>query len=193
MPSTRQDAWTRDEDILLAEIVLRHIREGSTQLKAFEEVGAELSRTAAACGFRWNSFVRKQYIAGIELAKKQRKDNKKKQVVDMHQVKSMKFDHLPSSLPKQVNLSSTNEETIAFEEVIAYLRKLHHEAKNNCSLENNQVYENKLKQLETELIELETENDRLIQELYAVEEAYEALTGIMERTRKMGALHANQN
>lgn len=25
---TRQDAWTQDEDLLLAEVVLRHIREG---------------------------------------------------------------------------------------------------------------------------------------------------------------------
>ena len=39
MTSVRQDAWTKDEDLLLAEVVLRHIREGSTQLKAFEEVG----------------------------------------------------------------------------------------------------------------------------------------------------------
>lgn len=39
MTTVRQDAWTKDEDLLLAEVVLRHIREGSTQLKAFEEVG----------------------------------------------------------------------------------------------------------------------------------------------------------
>ncbi len=77
MPTTRQDAWTEDEDLLLAEVVLRHIRDGSTQLHAFEEVGRQLSRTAAACGFRWNSYVRKQYKSGIELAKKQRKEAKK--------------------------------------------------------------------------------------------------------------------
>ena len=65
---TRQDAWTQDEDLLL-EVVLRHIREGGTQLSAFEEVGRALTRTAAACGFRWNSYVRKQYQSGIELAK----------------------------------------------------------------------------------------------------------------------------
>lgn len=77
MTTTRQDAWSKDEDILLAEIVLRHIREGGTQLQAFEEVGKLLSRTSAACGFRWNSYVRKQYKSGIELAKKQRKQLKK--------------------------------------------------------------------------------------------------------------------
>ncbi|MGB3889984.1 MAG: RsfA family transcriptional regulator, partial [Priestia megaterium] len=52
MTSSRQDAWTHDEDLLLAEIVLRHIREGGTQLAAFEEVGKKLTRTSAACGFR---------------------------------------------------------------------------------------------------------------------------------------------
>ena len=54
MATTRQDAWTDDEDLLLAEVVLRHIREGGTQLSAFKEVGRNLSRTPAACGFRWN-------------------------------------------------------------------------------------------------------------------------------------------
>ena len=76
MTSTRQDAWSQDEDLLLAEVVLKHIREGGTQLHAFDEVGKRLSRTPAACGFRWNSFVRKQYRSGIELAKKHRKESK---------------------------------------------------------------------------------------------------------------------
>lgn len=74
MTSSRQDAWTHDEDLLLAEIVLRHIREGGTQLAAFEEVGKKLTRTSAACGFRWNSFVRKQYKTGIDLAKNREKN-----------------------------------------------------------------------------------------------------------------------
>lgn len=73
MATTRQDAWTDDEDLLLAEVVLRHIREGGTQLSAFKEVGRHLSRTPAACGFRWNSYVRKQYKERIEEAKQLRK------------------------------------------------------------------------------------------------------------------------
>ncbi|GAE94123.1 prespore specific transcriptional activator RsfA [Gracilibacillus boraciitolerans JCM 21714] len=39
MAKVRQDAWSHEDDLLLAETVLRHIREGSTQLKAFDEVG----------------------------------------------------------------------------------------------------------------------------------------------------------
>ncbi len=70
---SRQDAWTEENDLLLAETVLRHVREGSTQLNAFEEVGDKLNRTSAACGFRWNAVVRHQYEKALQLAKKQRK------------------------------------------------------------------------------------------------------------------------
>ncbi|WP_042351112.1 RsfA family transcriptional regulator [Bacillus massiliigorillae] len=69
----RQDAWTEEDDLLLAETVLRHVREGSTQLNAFEEVGDKLNRTSAACGFRWNAVVRHNYEKALQLAKKQRK------------------------------------------------------------------------------------------------------------------------
>ena len=69
----RQDAWSQENDLLLAETVLRHVREGSTQLNAFEEVGDKLNRTSAACGFRWNAVVRHDYEKALQLAKKQRK------------------------------------------------------------------------------------------------------------------------
>lgn len=68
-----RDSWTAENDLLLAEIILRHIREGSTQLSAFEEVAKKLNQTSASCGFRWNAVVRHQYKNAIELAKRQRK------------------------------------------------------------------------------------------------------------------------
>jgi prespore-specific regulator len=73
----RQDAWTEENDLMLAETVLRHVREGSTQLNAFEEVGDKLDRTSAACGFRWNAVVRHQYEKALQLAKKQRKQRQR--------------------------------------------------------------------------------------------------------------------
>ncbi|MDQ7861498.1 RsfA family transcriptional regulator [Peribacillus frigoritolerans] len=72
-----QDAWTEEDDLLLAETVLRHVREGSTQLNAFEEVGDKLNRTSAACGFRWNAVVRHNYDKALSLAKKQRKQRQR--------------------------------------------------------------------------------------------------------------------
>ncbi|MDF0726812.1 RsfA family transcriptional regulator [Cytobacillus sp. S13-E01] len=73
----RQDAWSHEDDLLLAETVLRYIREGGTQLAAFDEVGDKLNRTSAACGFRWNAEVRNQYEQAIAIAKKQRKERKR--------------------------------------------------------------------------------------------------------------------
>ncbi|WP_242264078.1 RsfA family transcriptional regulator [Bacillus cereus group sp. BfR-BA-01400] len=73
MVSSRQDSWTNDNDLLLASKVLQNIRNGGTQLAAFKEVAKLLNRTPAACGFRWNSYVRKQYQEEIQQAKQNRK------------------------------------------------------------------------------------------------------------------------
>src|SRR5690625_7524475 len=80
MTKIRQDAWSHEDDLLLAETVLRHIRDGSTQLNAFDEVGDILNRTSAACGFRWNAEVRSKYVDAIELAKRQRKEKKRQKI-----------------------------------------------------------------------------------------------------------------
>lgn len=73
MNDTRQDAWTEEEDRLLADTVLQCIQEGRTQLEAFKEVAEKLSRTAAACGFRWNAKIRKQCQEQVQAAKEKEK------------------------------------------------------------------------------------------------------------------------
>ncbi|MCP1161256.1 RsfA family transcriptional regulator [Bacillus infantis] len=78
MKNSRKDAWTNDEDTILAREVLRQIEEGGTQLDAFKVVGKLLSRTASACGFRWNSTVRKTYEEAIAAAKKIKNVHRKK-------------------------------------------------------------------------------------------------------------------
>lgn len=55
---TRSDAWTEEDDETLIESIMHHVRTGSTQQKAFEETGIKINRTSAACGFRWNSYLR---------------------------------------------------------------------------------------------------------------------------------------
>ncbi|WAH36583.1 RsfA family transcriptional regulator [Alicyclobacillus dauci] len=72
--ASRSDAWTPDDDTRLADLVLQHIRSGSTQLKAFEEAASLLGRTPAACGYRWNGVVRKDYRTEIAAAKQARKN-----------------------------------------------------------------------------------------------------------------------
>ena len=184
MSPTRQDAWSGDEDLLLAEVVLRHIREGGTQLQAFEEVGKQLSRTAAACGFRWNSFVRKQYKSGIELAKKQRKEMKK-QAGQNEENQSLETvpqaDQTPSSI-------ETNN-TITLENVIDYLETLHKKAEDSTKVEEDREnLSSKIKDLEKKTYYLAAENERLSKNLKTIEEDYRSLLEIMERARKMVVL-----
>jgi prespore-specific regulator len=71
--ASRSDAWTPEDDVTLAELVLRHIREGSTQLVAFDEAASLLGRTAAACGYRWNGVVRRHYEDAVREAKQVRR------------------------------------------------------------------------------------------------------------------------
>lgn len=72
----RRDQWDLKEDVILAQIVLEYITKGSTQLAAFQEAGKRLKRTPSACGFRWNSTVRKQYANNIRMAKIEREQAK---------------------------------------------------------------------------------------------------------------------
>lgn len=182
MSPTRQDAWSQDEDLLLAEVVLRHIREGGTQLQAFEKVGRRLSRTAAACGFRWNSYVRKQYKSGIELAKKQRKELKKQSSLSEREP-SIEPDFSNDS-PQQDNSPQNGE--ITFQAVIHFLQGLHKKAELSSAVqEDKEKTFGKIKELEKKTFYLAAENERLEKNLKAIEEEYRSLVEIMERARKM--------
>jgi prespore-specific regulator len=182
MPLTRQDAWSQDEDLLLAEVVLRNIREGGTQLKAFEEVGKQLTRTAAACGFRWNSYVRKQYKAGIELAKKQRKEAKKQSKP------AEKEEEVPALVNETPVLSVEvvdKQSSLSLQEVKQYLDDLYQKA-GTASGNQESLHEQKekIRGLEKQIYYLSAENEKLETQLKSMEEDYRALIDIMERARK---------
>jgi prespore-specific regulator len=105
----RQDAWTDENDLLLAETVLRHVREGSTQLNAFEEVGDKLNRTSAACGFRWNAVVRHRYEKALQLAKKQRKQRQRMLGKEQGGKKKLLYSPPVPSIDEMTYLSQTVE------------------------------------------------------------------------------------
>jgi len=185
MTTTRQDAWTQDEDLLLAEIVLRHIREGATQLAAFEEVGRRLSRTAAACGFRWNSHVRKQYKTGIELAKKQRKELR-----TLPQEQETENQIINEASEEQEKPSASSKNTI--KELISFLQQ-YEEAPSIQELQKeNKRLKDKVQQLEATVNSLEQEKEGLIKNLQVMEEDYHALIEIMDRARKMVILQEDE-
>lgn len=145
MNSARQDAWTKDEDLILAETVLRYIREGKTQLEAFKEVGHKLSRTPAACGFRWNATIRKQYKDAIVFAKEERKKGEQQKVASSFDLK-------------------IGKESDTIDSAISLLEKM----KDNFQQENIQL----LKEKEDQIKRLEHENDRLTKQLTRYQEAW---------------------
>ncbi|HZG14603.1 MAG TPA: RsfA family transcriptional regulator [Candidatus Bathyarchaeia archaeon] len=185
MVASRQDAWTEDDDLVLAEVTLRHIREGGTQLAAFEEVGQRLGRTAAACGFRWNSTVRKRYDAAIAIAKGQRQQLKKLgrigQVTAQADTEAAE-ETAVFSLPKEtISIPDLDEE----QQIETAIRLLTNQKETVRKL--NQL-EQLLQSKEMEIKELREENDRIKKELETVQdvsEDYKALLQIMERARKL--------
>lgn len=173
----RQDAWNQDEDLLLAETVLRHIREGGTQLAAFEEVAERLSRTSAACGFRWNSSVRKKYQSAIQLAKKARKDAKKKQVSQQDDI-GMKLNG-DKFAKEDVSNFIANEEVFWFDQMISFLRN----QKEKLS-EIDQAVDDSLTELREENENLRNELTNLNEAYQDVREDYEVMIHALQRATK---------
>jgi len=182
MVKVRQDAWSHEDDLLLAETVLRHVREGSTQLNAFEEVGDHLNRTSAACGFRWNAEVRKKYHHAMDLAKRQRKEKKR---AEAHKP----VIKLPQQYPEDEQVIPQNQATLTMDEVIHFLQTLnksfYESSQSKFALERtqseNQRYLERINELEQALAKTE-------QQLETVQEDYQVFIQIMDRARKMTVL-----
>ena len=188
MSSVRQDAWTADDDLILAEVTLRHIREGSTQLQAFEEVGERIGRTAAACGFRWNSCVRKNYEAAIQLAKAQRQ-----QRAQLKKKKARGAEQEGEALSSGKALPAAAEESITIDAVIRYLKSWKgtylEVSKQLKSLQKElQEKEEELARLRKENEELKMQVDSVEKDYRSVNDDYKALIKIMERARKLAFL-----
>lgn len=191
MTAVRQDAWSPDDDMILAEVTLRHIREGSTQLAAFEEVGQRIARTSAACGFRWNSCVRKRYDEAIALAKQQRQKRnylKKQGLPALSSTETVLAEDAESGKNELVTA-----ESLSMEAVIRFLRQW----KNSVQDLTRQVraLEKELKEKEELLAEVRHENDRLNKEVSEVQtdyrvvnDDYKALIRIMDRARRLAFL-----
>jgi prespore-specific regulator len=183
MTAVRQDAWSPDDDLILAEVTLRHIREGGTQLKAFEEVGERIGRTAAACGFRWNSCVRKRYEEAIRLAKAERhKRNKKGSGQDTG-----------GENEGTRSAAAGREGELSIDRIIRFLRQWKTE-QSNLQRQIKQL-EKELKEKQEELEALRSENESLKAQVQdaksdyqVINEDYKALIQIMDRARKLAFL-----
>ena len=185
LAKVRQDAWSHEDDLLLAETVLRHVREGSTQLNAFEEVGDKLNRTSAACGFRWNAEVRKKYENAMDLAKRQRKERKRAMA------KNKKKTVAPISNSYELNNSSStiDHSSMTIDHVIQFLTDLNrnYQDSNQSRITLEQV-QTENDQLRTQVNELKKELNKTEKQLNIIQEDYHTFIQIMDRARKMTVL-----
>lgn len=195
MTAVRQDAWSEEDDLILAEVTLRHIREGGTQLSAFEEVGEKIGRTAAACGFRWNSCVRKKYDAAISIAKAQRQKRsqyRKHAAIGsaVSSVATLDSGESDGSASKHDGIS---EESISIDAVIRFLRQwkgTYQEMSRHIK-----ALEKEIKEKDEELDELRRDKEKLDKQINHVQtdyrvvnDDYKALIQIMDRARKLAFL-----
>lgn len=195
MTAVRQDAWSEEDDLILAEVTLRHIREGGTQLAAFEEVGEKIGRTAAACGFRWNSCVRKKYDAAIAIAKTQRQKRSqyRKQNAAGSSVSSVALLESGEMAGSAGKHDGVSEETISIDAVIRFLRQwktTYQEMSRHIK-----TLEKEIKEKDEELDDLRREREQLDKQINHVQtdyrvvnDDYKALIQIMDRARKLAFL-----
>jgi len=169
--ATRSDAWTPDDDTRLAELVLQHIRSGSTQLKAFEEAATLLGRTAAACGYRWNGVIRKHYQSEIEAAKQERKTQQTKADITTPG-KSLQPETSASMLEVITFLQTFDEQ---YQKLKAYVSQIEQE---------KQLLAERVETLEAQL---QTQGKAFDQPFSPeqLEEDSRTLFAIMERARKL--------
>lgn len=183
---SRQDAWLQENDELLAEAVIRHVKEGSTQLNAFEEVGDLLNRTAAACGFRWNAVVRKMYEEQLAAAKKERKERMRMlQSANRKRIQPVYVMTQPNGSETALSLSS-----LSLDIVIAYLMKLQHDSPAEQEVQKWQRVASanmrKIQDLEQTIARLERENKD-------IKDDYEQFVNIMNRARKLVTLDEGES
>jgi len=178
--SNRSDAWTRDDDDRLADIVLSHIRTGSTQLKAFEEAAGTLGRTAAACGYRWNGVLRKDCRKDIETAKKERKSAQRRQPDEINSV---------AEEVNRVQQPTTVTSSDSMNDVIKFLQT--YDSQYQKLRQQVNILEKERNELQSKLVRLERETQGKEPAEAAnitteqLEQDSQALFAIMERARKL--------
>lgn len=179
----RHDAWTHEEDMLLAKTVVKHIKDGSTQTAAFNEISDKINRTPAACSYRWNAEVRKEYAHDIELAKKKYKENKRKLNQHNNKTSSNKPNEDPNLLVRAKRVQ-TQSEFININDCIIYLNQLNNMPESYSSLkeENNHLQKEK-QALYKKNQELVDRYEKLIERKHKLEEEYKVLMVLIQHAQ----------
>jgi RsfA family transcription factor len=106
----RVDAWSDEHDAILADVIIKNKRQGYTLIKSFEEAAEflssdKLTRTKAACQFRWSNGLKQKYAKEYEEAKAEAEKNKKTTLSVVR--KAPKTSDVAISLEKEKSLPLT--------------------------------------------------------------------------------------
>lgn len=156
----RKDSWNEEDDLVLAETVLRNIRNGSTQSKAFEEAAEKLQRSVAACSVRWTTSLKNKYEKAFQLAKKTKMINVNEKVETNE--KTVQVTENKETSPLKVVFSALQEHIKEYE-------KLNKE----------------IKECKTRIRELEEENSYLKENKNEMSEDYQQMLKILNKASQM--------
>lgn len=126
----RKDSWKSEEDELLAEKVFAYIKEGKSQIEAFEEVGNILKRTKGAVAFRWNNKLRKSFTKEL---KKITPKSKNKKVSDSPVLQPNKRREV---ILREKKAKVAAPKKVELDDVISFLQEFKDEKAKIVSLES---------------------------------------------------------
>mgnify|MGYP001473424512 CR=1 FL=1 len=153
------ELWTEDDDIKLAECVLRRVREGDSVVDACREFEDMTNgrRTAQAAKFHWHTKLRHRYSAAYELAKQEGKKNRELKRRKINQGERYK------DIMETVFDSEPNRE-ILIDDILVLVKKFkeQEEAKGNFR-----------DQYEKETNKLRRENEKIAKQLKQTEDELE--------------------
>lgn len=177
--------WTEKEDAILANSMLKSIKDGDTLASGYAEAGEKLNRSIAACRNRWNSVIRRNYETEIKKAK-QHKMEKTHDVVG-HLIKEEETLQVAEMNHNQKKLTETKLEE-------QFLPDIQHITIEDCIeyLTNSQSMKEKNQKLKAENLLLKNENERLklkynelVKKKRQNEEKYYTLMKIVQQASKL--------
>ncbi|APH04272.1 hypothetical protein [Bacillus weihaiensis] len=169
----RQDAWSNEEDELLAKTILAHIREGGTQSAAYKVVGDKIDRTESACSYRWNSVIRKNYKEAIKEAKR------KKNYIRTSEEESVQDTSLLSTeQSNSVHQDKKVHSALTLEDCIVFLQQTLYQQSSSATDENSMLKE-KNSFLRDQNNELVSKYNELIKEKEKLEKEYKVLIHVL--------------
>lgn len=176
------ELWTPDDDLMLAEMVLRHVRSGHTILDACREMEEQSNgkRTATASKYRWFTKLKLQYASAYELAKQDGKKirNFKKKRVNQGE----RLEDIVENV-----LNTEQEREISVDDILVLVKQFKKQEEKKADNESELLkVKREIDKLKKENSALKDENKELKHSLKNVDTDYKQLKGALDVLKGLG-------